>query len=277
MSNKSYSIGRNIGTLEKNAMFACGYTVEPVLPSNSNELLIPYYSCFLVLDGYGSFQNTEGLHALLSRGIFVQRFPDTEHYITIDTTRYWKSFYISLDQTCYQSLVTLGILNPKEPVRKCHITKSLLLSLDELAYEITFMNELTRFSLMQKLQKSIFDIMTQTVETPSLSPIIEKAKEILSCNFSMVYTEKDICELLCIGQESFRKLFRKEVGISPMAYRNHHRMITAKKLLATQHSVTEVAYALGYSDSFTFSKQFKRHWSISPNQYQKSLTQDYMT
>lgn len=272
MTNKSYSICQNIGTLEENAMFSCGYTVEPILPSNPHDLLIPYFSCFLLLDGFGSFQNSNNLHAILSRGIFVQRYPDVSHQITIDTTRYWKSFYISLDQAFYHSLVILGILNPKEPIRKCHITKSLLLSFDELAYEYKYMNEITRFPLMQKLQRCIYDIMTQTLETPTLSPIIEKAKEILSCNFSIVYTEKDICELLCIGEESFRKQFRKEAGISPMAYRNQQRMLTAKKLLATQNSVAEVAYSLGYSDSFSFSKQFKRHWEMSPNAFRKTLT-----
>jgi AraC-like DNA-binding protein len=77
---------------------------------------------------------------------------------------------------------------------------------------------------------------------------------------------------LCIGQESFRKLFKKEVGISPIAYRNQQRMLAAKKLLASQSSIAEIAEALGYSDSFSFSKQFKRHWGYSPNAFRKTLT-----
>ncbi len=270
MNNKN-SVCRNIGSLEETMLFSCGYTIDPLFSNDSDDLLIPYFSCFIVLDGFGSYQNSNGIHALLSRGIFVQRFPNTPHQINIDNTRSFRSFYISLDTNLYLSLVTLGILKPEEPVLKCNLTKALLICFDELADEMKNMSASTCFPLMQKLQKCIYDITSQPVDRPCLSPVIEKAKEILSCNFSIAYTEKDICELLCIGEESFRKLFKKEVGIAPMSYRNHQRMLNAKKLLATQYSVSEVAYSLGYSDSFTFSKQFKRYWGLSPNAFKREF------
>jgi AraC-like DNA-binding protein len=271
MTNKSNTVGQNIGSLEENFVFSCGYTTNPDLPNYSYEFIIPYYSCFIVLDGFGSYQDESGLHALLSRGILVQRFPNTSHHISIDSSRPWESFYLTLAKNSYEVLVSLGVLNTKEPVKKIHITKELLLLLDELSYEFTN-NKENKFILHQKITECIYNMLTQTALAPSLSTVITKAKEILQCNFSIVYTEKDICDLLCIGQESFRKLFKKEVGISPIAYRNQQRMLAAKKLLASQSSIAEIAEALGYSDSFSFSKQFKRHWGYSPNAFRKTLS-----
>lgn len=271
MSNKLNLIGQNIGSLEEKSVFSCAYTIDPILPNNSQDLKIPYYSCFVVLDGFGSYQDDSGLHAQLTRGILVQRFPNTSCHISIDSSRGWKSFYLSLDMNSYQVLASLGLLNTKEAVKKCHITKELLLLFDELSYEVNN-NKENRFLLHQKVTGCIYKMLTQTSLAPTLSTVIVKAKEILQCNFSIVYTEKDICDLLCIGQESFRKLFKKEVGISPIAYRNQQRMLAAKKMLASQSSIAEIADALGYSDAFSFSKQFKRHWGYSPNAFRKTLS-----
>ena len=271
MTNKSNSNGQNIGSLEEKSVFSCGYTTNFNFPIHTNDFTIPYYSWFVVLDGFGSYQDASGIHALLSRGILVQRFPNSSAHITIDSSRPWKSFYLSFDRNSYQLLLSLGVFNTKEPVKKCHLTKELLLLLDELSYEVNGDKE-SQFILYQKATACIYRMLTQTAQAPTLSTVIAKAKEILQCNFSIVYTEKDICDLLCIGQESFRKLFKKEVGVSPIAYRNQQRMLAAKKLLATQNSIAEIAEALGYSDSFSFSKQFKRHWGYSPNVFRKSLS-----
>ena len=60
------------------------------------------------------------------------------------------------------------------------------------------------------------------------------------------------------------RIFREKFGIGIIAYRNEARLTAAKELLRTK-SVTEVAYALGYSSIYSFSRAYKNKFGISPS------------
>jgi len=62
------------------------------------------------------------------------------------------------------------------------------------------------------------------------------------------------------------KQFKKEYGISVMAYHRNKRMELAKSLLK-QYSVSEVGDRLGFTSIFAFSRAFKEHYGVSPLHY----------
>jgi YesN/AraC family two-component response regulator len=61
-----------------------------------------------------------------------------------------------------------------------------------------------------------------------------------------------------------RKLFKKEVGISPLEYLTSLRMRSAETLLTAmwtnEYSVTEIAQMCGYEDAQYFSRVFKKYY-----------------
>ena len=72
----------------------------------------------------------------------------------------------------------------------------------------------------------------------------------------------------------FRRCFFAEMGETPLAYMTRLRVERAKALL-TQKSfvgIETVAEQCGFSDSFYFSKLFKKHVGISPSVYRKNNT-----
>jgi AraC-like DNA-binding protein len=75
-----------------------------------------------------------------------------------------------------------------------------------------------------------------------------------------------------LSYERFRKIFRQRQGLSPGDYRIRRRIDQAKALI-TQHRLSnkEIAYALGYADPFTFSKQFKQVVGMSPAVFRKTV------
>jgi AraC family transcriptional regulator, arabinose operon regulatory protein len=81
-----------------------------------------------------------------------------------------------------------------------------------------------------------------------------------------------IAERFGVSYERFRKIFRQRVGVSPAAYRIRHRIERAKALIAQERmSNKQVAYALGYRDPFTFSKQFKHVMGVSPEGFRRTV------
>ena len=59
-------------------------------------------------------------------------------------------------------------------------------------------------------------------------------------------------------------LFREKYGVGIIAYRNEERLARAKELLATK-TVTDVAYTLGYSSIYSFSRAYKNKFGCSPS------------
>ncbi len=68
-----------------------------------------------------------------------------------------------------------------------------------------------------------------------------------------------------------RKLFKKEMGVTPLEYMTRMRMKKAESLLlsmgAQDYSVAEVAGLCGYEDPLYFSRVFKKTFGVSPSIY----------
>ncbi len=67
-------------------------------------------------------------------------------------------------------------------------------------------------------------------------------------------------------------LFRAAFGSTPVAYRRRVRMRRARELLiSSQLNVSEVAYAVGFTDPLYFSRTFRRAFGVTPS----SLIQEF--
>lgn len=68
-------------------------------------------------------------------------------------------------------------------------------------------------------------------------------------------------------------LFKRTTGYAVMEYLTMYRLSVAKRLLSqTDMSITEIVFAIGFSDSSNFSRVFKRKTGCSPLQYRKLNT-----
>ncbi|MFD2334455.1 helix-turn-helix domain-containing protein [Cohnella sp. GCM10020058] len=67
------------------------------------------------------------------------------------------------------------------------------------------------------------------------------------------------------------KLFKRETGMTPVAYLQQLRIERASSLLAEPLSVEEVALSVGYSDPLYFSKSFKKMTGHTPSEYRKMV------
>ena len=97
------------------------------------------------------------------------------------------------------------------------------------------------------------------------------------------YTQPDFALDAAIRELPFhydylRKLFKKEVGVTPLEYMTGLRMKKAEEMLSSawsrDYSVAEVAEMCGYSDPLYFSRVFNKHFGCSPSAFAKRCRQD---
>lgn len=92
------------------------------------------------------------------------------------------------------------------------------------------------------------------------------------------YSLEGFIRSLPLNYDYVRKLFKKEVGVTPHEYLTRARMLRAKTILLSgvtnrysNYSVTQIAEACGYSEPLYFSRVFKQYYGVAPSHYLKNL------
>ena len=86
------------------------------------------------------------------------------------------------------------------------------------------------------------------------------------------YTLADLAAMSNMCVSNLEKLFKKNFGLSPGAYRNKLRIEHAKKLLSGGYSISDAAQLTGFSDYFYFSRIFKQFAGCSPGTFKDEDT-----
>lgn len=97
---------------------------------------------------------------------------------------------------------------------------------------------------------------------------VEKALEYIHSNYIHDISIEQIAGDLNLDRTYFSVIFKKKTGLSPKQYLTDYRMNIAASLISKKNvSISTVANSVGYSDLYTFSKVFKRHFGVAPSKY----------
>lgn len=263
---------RFLGGKPEEGILSCGFMRKPTSQKSQINFVIPYYSCFVLLDGSGEYWDDTGFHQKLTPGCVVQRLPNRNHSTRVDGDGKWLEFYISFGKCAFDCLLTLGQLTEKMPV--LHITDPsvYLSSFSKLFLQMSSAPDTALLSCLLEAQHLACTLSQDTKHFPQTpSPMVEQVCLLLERDRKKELSLQEIAKQLCIGYETLRKQFYKEMKKSPEQYRQQKRMTTAQMMLMEGESVQSVAKALGYSDAYAFSKQFKNFFGCAPAFYLKSL------
>ncbi len=91
------------------------------------------------------------------------------------------------------------------------------------------------------------------------------------------YMEEITLEMIAasasISKSGALSIFQSGIHISPVSYLIQYRLAqAAEQLSATQKSVSSIAEETGFSGSGYFSRKFRQHYHMSPNEYRQKKT-----
>lgn len=256
------TVYRYMGGEPENGILSCGYMAKG--PSKTQlDFANPYYSCFILLRGKGRYEEPGGLCIPLEPGCVVQRLPGRVHS-TVVQCEDWLEFYVIFGKSIFASLQSIGQADD-EPVRRGRISPEFPTLFARVLENLRHAGDASLYLSLLEIQRLTHRFLSR--QAGGRTDEIEKACSLLREDRTQNLTAPQIAARLCMGYENFRKQFSREIGCSPNAYRMEQRMTTARMMLMGGHSVKQVAYFLGYSDAYTFSKQFKRHNGVPPTAY----------
>lgn len=182
---------------------------------------------------------------------FVAFFQGVNLPSILETLKLNQPIQLSLPQTdpLTRKLRLLRILIRRRPpdhiMRNAGLTMELLMTLSE--------------AIPRPQEKSLF---------------LRLACEKLCGNFEHPESIASIAWTLGMNERTFTRLFRAQMNQSPHRYRMQRRMESACELLTrTGFSVKEIAFQLGFCNSFYFCSQFRREFGMTPTQFRRNSGQ----
>lgn len=108
---------------------------------------------------------------------------------------------------------------------------------------------------------------------PKIEVNDNRIQKVISHIRKNIYTLIDIdslAEISCVSKDHFIRLFKKEIGATPLQYINQKKIEKAQLILITDNMpVKNIAYLLAYEDHSYFNRLFKKVTGTTPQQYRE--------
>ncbi|MGB3368323.1 MAG: AlkA N-terminal domain-containing protein [Acidaminobacteraceae bacterium] len=105
--------------------------------------------------------------------------------------------------------------------------------------------------------------------------IISDAMKLISEGFLNSNSVSDLADYFHLSERYFRKLFVKNIGLSPTQIAKYNRAIFAKRMLINSDlAVTSIAFASGFGSIRQFNNVFKDIFKVSPSDIRLETTND---
>ena len=240
---------------------------SPDFPDNTRHYkTLPYISVAQAIKGrYGiRFANGE-THYTENRGFFIapSNIQQTViHRTDSDNTMAFRWVFLKIkinDLYDIDSLYDFPVIIPKEYEMEMNGV------FDELFNTKNVFDDYVSYHKIIKLLS-----LMATEKKRKIPDNLLQALDFIKANYTAPITIKDISKYVHLSESYLFSVFKKEMGISPIAYLNNLRLsIAANELLNTQKSITEIADSVGIYDSVYFNKLFRKTYQLSPSKYRK--------
>ena len=98
--------------------------------------------------------------------------------------------------------------------------------------------------------------------------LLRPAKKLLDGRLTSPPSSAELAELCSVSEAHFRRLWKKQFGITPTEYARKKRLLRARDmLLSGVYTVKDAAKAVGFDDANYFSRVFRKEFGLSPTEF----------
>lgn len=136
-----------------------------------------------------------------------------------------------------------------------------------------FVDNMLKELIIRILQANARKIYTEKAMTLSSSHRLAYVIQYIRENISQSLDIDTLSEKACMSESNFHRVFKNELGISPIEFINDERIKLAASLLQDpKRKIKEVYMECGFETRSYFNRLFKRKKKLSPSEYQNKIT-----
>lgn len=151
-------------------------------------------------------------------------------------------------------------------------TRMILLLEDELSARSTGFEVMATTTLLQLI--TFLSRSYSQSRSPQSKSLLRVAEAIahLELHYAEPLTLEQLTEISGMSRRNFIRTFESAMNCPPIKYLIRLRIKNACRLLQnSRRSITEIAMAVGFSDSNYFSRQFRLHTKMSPTDFRNQI------
>ena len=118
--------------------------------------------------------------------------------------------------------------------------------------------------LEERLCAFLFSLTADIAPHTAKNDRIKQVLDFIDVHYMHSVRVEDIAETLHVNRKYLARIFIEKTGQTIKECLTERRLYEAERLLRDGHSVSETALMVGYSDSFNFSKAFKKKNGFPP-------------
>ncbi|MBN2711084.1 MAG: helix-turn-helix domain-containing protein [Planctomycetes bacterium] len=230
------------------------------------------YSAVYLLRGSGTYRDTAGNRFRLEAGTVFHRLPGVHHWSEPDSGGQWLEMFIHLPATVWEGLRAGGLFeNGPEPWR-IGFDADILQRMIRMRQLLTKAEGYEVLGIALQIEALLLDMKLRSTDSSGKEEkgLLELACSGLRRDLSSSLDLPSLARELGLKYDAFRRWFRSSTGLSPGAYRNRARFEQAcQLLLSTDMDLSMIARELGFTDAYSFSRQFKKYAGLAPSNYRR--------
>ena len=213
---------------------------------------IDYYVIHYVIEGKGVLAINDKVYKIHKQQAFIIP-PNTRYFYQSDEKEPWEYIWIDFDGSYAECL-----LNLKSPVATI---KSDNFQLVEKCREYAGQEA-------DYLAGLLFLIITDITKKPTISNYVRAAKKYITSYYSQNIKIEEIAGTIGLDRKYLAKIFKNSTNKTMSDFLLEVRMRNAAGIISNgETSITAIASAVGFDDPLFFSRQFKKHFGVSPTEF----------
>lgn len=263
------------GCLVRSSRIVDSWGMRPRLEQDSGfRRTLDWYSLVYVYRGTGTYYSSAGSRAVQA-GDVICLFPGVPHAYGPDADERWDEINVDFSGPAFAAWQGPGMLDPEVPVRRLEPIGYWLTRFNDLVGSVSRAHGMPTLRDTGKLLELIAHMVTdwQPSADKSAARWLEEVEARLDSIPAGAEIDFDrVAADFGLGEQAFRKKFRRLTGITPAQYRVK-RLIQQACVMLEQSNDTcrSIGRQLGFESEFYFSRRFKQLTGTSPRGYRQRV------
>lgn len=240
-----------------------GYTYGPAV----REFYIIHY----VISGKGTLKTEDSFYQLSARQAFII-YPEEVTTYSADECEPWYYCFFAFSGSLAAELVERTEFRGRNRVVTLP-DNNIFEIIDETTMTLKWARDNHDLYALSQLFRLIDIFATSPVNTvpPSIGTsknYVKQAMDYIHFNYAADLSVSQLADKLALNRSYFYRIFKEEIGMSPLDYINNYRIERAKDLLrSSQLPIWEIASITGFNTLSSFYRMFLLKTSMSPREY----------